>query len=203
MLGISRGRRKSNVGEWYMIEEQWRSVIGFEKLYEISNFGRIFSLGITYAGRGGILVTKKSKLLKTFLDKNGYWIVTLRKNDKYYTRFVHRLIAEAFLPNYNGCLEVNHKDLNPKNCHIDNLEWCTRRQNIDHAISFGAFSPVRNPNMSQKLTAGDVIRIHEIRTTGLSHAKIAKKFGVCEHMIKKILDGASWKELHPNYRKSA
>lgn len=103
-----------------IINEEWKPVKGFEGLYEISNLGRVKSL---WYGREKIL--KPEKIL-------GYLRVVLCRNGKKKKLFVHRLVAIAFLPNPKGLPEVNHKDENPSNCVVSNLEWCDRRYNVNY-----------------------------------------------------------------------
>lgn len=102
-----------------MIDIIWKPVIGFEGLYEVSNTGLIKSLkyNIPHVMIGGH-------------DQCGYKNVTLRKDNKAYTKRIHRLVAEAFLPNLLNLKEINHKDENKENNNVDNLEWCTREYNI-------------------------------------------------------------------------
>lgn len=111
-----------------MIEQEiWKNIKNYEGLYKISNLGRVKSLP-KYAGRS----YRKEKILKTYLDKNGYVKVILCKNNR--TRFlsIHRLLAEAFIPNPNDYPQINHKDENKQNNSLNNLEWCTCKYNINY-----------------------------------------------------------------------
>lgn len=111
-----------------MLEQEiWKDIKNYEGLYKISNLGRVKSLP-KYAGRS----YRKEKILKTYLDKNGYVKVILCKNNK--TRFlsIHRLLAEAFIPNPNDYPQINHKDENKQNNSLNNLEWCTCKYNINY-----------------------------------------------------------------------
>ena len=111
-----------------MIEQEiWKNIKNYEGLYKISNLGRVKSLP-KYAGRS----YRKAKILKTNLDTNGYVKVILCKNNR--TRFlsIHRLLAEAFIPNPNDYPQINHKDENKQNNSLNNLEWCTCKYNINY-----------------------------------------------------------------------
>lgn len=101
--------------------EEWKDILGFEGLYRISNTGRVLSVKRT--GR------LQDKELKIAHDGNGYCYVVLRKNNKSFMRKIHRLVAQAFIPNNDNLPEVNHKDENKDNNNVDNLEWCTRKYN--------------------------------------------------------------------------
>lgn len=111
------------------MQEIWKDVIGYEGLYKVSNLGNVIS--INYNG------TKKSKLLAYHLNYKGYARVHLTKNkqDKYMS--VHRLVAEAFIPNIKKYPQVNHKNGIKVDNRVDNLEWCTNEYNFQHALNTG------------------------------------------------------------------
>ena len=95
-----------------MNNEIWRPVVGYEGLYEVSNFGRVKSLGNTLkCSRFKGIVT----IMKQEVSNFGYYRVSLRKDRKYKHWGVHRLVAIAFLPNPDNLPIINHKDCNPKN----------------------------------------------------------------------------------------
>ena len=98
--------------------EIWKPVVGYEGLYEISNMGRVKSIKFN-----------KEKILSLQKDKYGYLRSGLRKMGKLKNCFVHRLVAEAFIPNPNNLPIVNHKDENKQNNCVENLEWCTVKYN--------------------------------------------------------------------------
>lgn len=113
-----------------MNNEIWRPVVGYEGLYEVSNFGRVKSLGNTLkCSRFKGIVT----IMKQEVSNFGYYRVSLRKDRKYKHWGVHRLVAIAFLPNPDNLPIINHKDCNPKNNNVDNLEWCTQKYNVNYA----------------------------------------------------------------------
>ena len=102
----------------------WKEIPNYEGKYQVSNTGKVRSLNYKRTG--------KTKILKIREDKNGYTVVTLTKNSKKKTYSVHRLVAQAFIPNPNDLPEVNHKDENPANNFYTNLEWCTHEYNINY-----------------------------------------------------------------------
>lgn len=111
-----------------MIEE-WRDVCGFEGIYQISNFGNIKSLDRERIISNGTIRRDKGKHINPFVTNDGYLKCTLNKSGKS-KRFVHRLVAIAFIPNIYNNPQVNHKDNNPLNNHVDNLYWGTQADNV-------------------------------------------------------------------------
>lgn len=111
-----------------MEKEIWKSVPGYEGLYEVSNLGRVRSLTIVDSiGR-----TKRGIVLRQKTAKNGYKEVCLHKNGRQKTKKVHRLVAEAFLANNENLPQVNHKDENKGNNLLGNLEWCSAKYNTNY-----------------------------------------------------------------------
>lgn len=104
--------------------EVWKSVVGYEDSYQISNFGRVKSLP-REMWNGWNFFTSKELILKLQEDYKGYYTIGLAENGNRKTMKVHRLVAQAFIPNPNNLPFINHKDENPKNNNVDNLEWCT------------------------------------------------------------------------------
>lgn len=100
--------------------EKWKKIKGYEN-YEISTYGNVKSLK-----------NKNIKILKPSKSNSGYLQVVLCKNGKTKNHFIHRLVAENFIENKNNYSEINHKDENKLNNHIDNLEWCTRLYNMNY-----------------------------------------------------------------------
>lgn len=114
------------------IKEEWKPVVGFESLYAVSNLGRVKSLN--YRNQGF------EKIMRLSTSPDGYYYLTLYKNNKGYTKRPNRLVAEAFIPNPNGYEEVNHIDTNRKNNIVTNLEWCTHAYNIEHSKKLGNYN---------------------------------------------------------------
>lgn len=104
--------------------EIWKDIKGYEGLYQVSNLGRVKSLGNNKR--------RKEKILKQVEDGGGYLFVLLCKNGKGKMFKVHRLVAQAFTPNPNNYPQVNHKDENKQNNCVWNLEWCDCKYNINY-----------------------------------------------------------------------
>lgn len=110
--------------------EIWKPIKGYEELYQVSNKGRVKSLD-RYIGHRfeGKLRKHKGRVLKPSLW-SGYRIVNLVKDKKRKTFQIHRLVAQAFLKNPDKLPVVHHKDSNTLNNTVENLQWCTTRENV-------------------------------------------------------------------------
>ena len=114
------------------MSEEWRSVPGYEGLYEVSSYGRVRSLDMYVKCRYGNYRLHKGKVLSPAKDKNGYLKVNLCCNGKDKIIRVHRLVAQAFILNPDNLSEINHKDEDKTNNSVENLEWCDRKYNINY-----------------------------------------------------------------------
>ena len=115
------------------MQECWRAVVGYEGYYEVSNLGNVKSIErLVRHSRSNIEFLRKGKLFKPSIERAGYLKVQLsvRGKSKYY--FVHRLVAQAFLPNPDNLPEVNHKNEIKTDNNLDNLEWCSRLYNQNY-----------------------------------------------------------------------
>lgn len=112
-----------------MIEE-WRPVEGYEGLYEVSNTGRVRSFDRYVKGKSYRL--HKGKVLSPGKNSRGYLSAVLSYNGKHKSITVHRLVAQAFLPNPDNLPEINHKDEDKTNNSVDNLEWCDHKYNNNY-----------------------------------------------------------------------
>lgn len=115
------------------MQEIWKPIAGWEKLYEISNMGNVRSLD-RYVKQKDYYRFCKGQTIKVCKHKSGYGIVTLRNSGIQQVSKVHQLVMNTFNPNKsNKKLEINHIDGNPMNNKLENLEWCTHKQNLQHA----------------------------------------------------------------------
>lgn len=111
-----------------MTEEIWRPIVGYEGLYEVSSYGRVRSLD-RYDSRNHF---KKGRILKNRDNCNGYLLCGLSKNGIVKNKYIHRLVAEAFIPNSDNLPEVNHIDEDKINNRVDNLEFCNHKYNCNY-----------------------------------------------------------------------
>lgn len=129
--------------------EVWKDVVGYEGLYKVSSLGRVRSLDRVVTHKNGRKRLFKGKLLTPF--KNEYFMVVLSKNGKKSSSNIHRLVAQAFIPNTNNLPEVNHKDEDKTNNRLSNLEWCTRKYNINYGTAIERSVKTRKNNYKNKL----------------------------------------------------
>lgn len=108
------------------MEEIWKDIKGYEGYYQVSNLGRVKS-------NGNRSNHKTEKLLSLNKNSKGYLRVMLYRECKYKSFFVHRLVAEHFIPNPLNLPQVNHLDCDKTNNCVSNLEWCTNRENTIHS----------------------------------------------------------------------
>ena len=114
-----------------MTQEEWRPIPGYDGLYEVSNCGRVRSYRHNRWGR--------SETPKIICGDNGHYLgVTLCKNGQN-RQYIHKLVAEVFIPNPNHLSEVNHIDGDKRNNRVENLEWCSHKENMQHAADHALF----------------------------------------------------------------
>ena len=123
---MSKGKSK---GISNMCEEIWKDITGFESLYQVSNLGRVRALHF------GGHKERRIGILKLINSSTGYYVVNLFKDGKYAQRYIHRLVADAFIPNPGGKPVVDHINTNAKDNRVDNLRWATIKENVNNPIS--------------------------------------------------------------------
>lgn len=112
--------------------EQWRNIEGYEGLYQVSDEGRVKSLHREIVYKDGRKKVIEERILHNILSDLGYYHVMLSKDGSPKRYKVHRLVAKAFIPNPNNLPIINHKDENPKNNLVENLEWCDQNYNVHY-----------------------------------------------------------------------
>lgn len=111
--------------------DKWRDVVGFEGLYLVSDQGEIKSVERRKTNNGGTqFVNERIRVLTP--DRDGYLKVCLSKNGRHYVKSVHRLVAEAFIPNPYNLPVINHINEDKQDNRVENLEWCTVQHNTMH-----------------------------------------------------------------------
>lgn len=166
-----------------MVEiEIWKDVVGYENIYEVSNLGRVKMLKrIVNAGNGSVLNLKES-IKSLHLVGRGYKAVNLCKDGNKKPNYIHRLVAQAFIPNPHNKKTVNHIDGDKLNNKVDNLEWMTYSENNKHAYDnklkihpFTGIATCKNPNSKPiiKLDLGyNVICEYDSITTAAKESNI-------------------------------
>lgn len=165
-----------------MEQEIWKDIKGFEGQYQISTFGNVRSV-----------YKKSTKILVVFKTEKGYLRAKLHsKNKKHYVK-VHRLVAQAFIPNPDNKPQINHKDGNKLNNHIDNLEWVTDLENKQHA---SLYLPQANKRGGKKPIALLVDGKEAKRFGSISQA--AKEMNLSTHHIyyQLLINKVKPKERH-------
>ncbi len=178
-----------------MIEE-WKPVVNFEEYYEVSTFGNVKSFDRSVTGVNGKLYNSKGKDISVSTKSNaGYKQAHFSVKSKSYCRDVHRLVAIAFIPNPENYPIVNHIDGNKENNHVDNLEWCTYKQNSKHAFD-NKLTPTGEMCSFSKLTEKEVLEIYDLaHNSDLLQPEIAKKFNIEKGTVSKIKLGTMWRRV--------
>lgn len=168
------------------LSETWKQVVGFEGCYEISSFGRVKSVSrIRKSARGGVAPIRE-RLLKLKINKAGYPVVHLKRDDKNRWVAAHRLVAEAFIPNPENKPTVNHIDANKLNSNIRNLEWSTRSEQMVHAVKYNLLEVRGSPKYTKEMKR----EMHDYFVqSGCSIAQLAEKFGVSERTANRVSKG--------------
>lgn len=181
--------------------EVWKDIKGYEGIYQISIKGRVKSLERYRERKDGVLMRDKERFLKLRSDSNGYFKVDLTKGGTRKTILVHRLVANAFIPNPENKPKVNHKDGIKSNNEVTNLEWNTVSENIKHAYETALKKSTMlkgAENIRSKLSE---IQIQYIRENYIPKDKefgtkaLGEKFGVSQNAISKIVNFKVWKEV--------
>ena len=166
--------------------EIYKDIKDLEGLYKVSNFGNVMSLG---NGNSNNSNNSKPKLLKPVKTIDGYLGVCLCKDGKRKNFYVHRLVAEAFIPNPDNLPFINHKDENKTNNSVENLEWCTREYNNNYGSRIDRISKT----VLQFTLDGEFIRewssTHECGRNGFNQGNIVS---CCNGKLKSA-GGYIWK----------
>jgi hypothetical protein len=176
-----------------MLMEIWKDIVGYEGLYQISNYGRVKSFKRYPNG----------KVLTFGKRKRRYVLVLLRDKPSHRKYFlVNRLVAEAFIPNPKNLPETNHIDGNPANNYFENLEWCTEKYNTTHRHYLHPELCKGENNSRTQLTNDQALSIYYLAwTKAYTMETIGSMFGIKRHVVRDIKMGKNWSEIteHPKY----
>ncbi len=180
-----------------MTKEIWKDIVGFEGYYQVSNFGNVKSLERKCKALGNKLRTVPSKAKAVTIDRYGYPKVSLDKDGHSYYFTIHRLVAQTFIPNPENKPQVNHIDGNKQNNCVENLEWCTAKENTDHSWKMGL---QKIKHGSQRAWAKmNEEKVKEARKTyslgGVSLKELAKKYNICSQALHNIILRKTWKHV--------
>lgn len=139
-------------------EEVWKDAKNFEGYYQVSNWGRVKSLD-RWVERNGKLVLRKGKILKPFLNADGYSVINLYKNRKRKFYLGHRLIWETFNGEVPKGFEINHIDENKQNNILSNLNLLTHRDNCNWGSRNERIGEPQSKPVIQKSLQGEVVKI--------------------------------------------
>lgn len=171
-----------------MHSEQWKLVVGFEGLYEVSDLGRVRSMERDVLNRWGSMTRKPTKVMALIADKDGYHKVNLYKGKACVMRPVHQVVLEAFMGPRPDGMQTLHKDGSKTNNAPSNLAWGTALENSKDRKAHGT-GPNGERNPKAKLTVAAVELIREDTRSG---ERIGQDFGVDQTTISSIKCGKTW-----------
>lgn len=153
--------------------------------YFVNESGDVFSMK-----KGNIKKLKGNNAAK------GYLQVCIWNNNKAKFVYVHRLVAQTFIPNPDSKPEVNHKNGIKTDNRLENLEWNTSKENINHAHKLGLSNAIGENHGMAKLTEEDVLQIRELRSKKtFNQTKLAEMYGVSNQLISNIINNKRWKHI--------
>lgn len=175
----------------------WKPVVGHEEFYEVSDSGVVRSLPRKLYGRvTGKVTIREARVKELQVHRCGYLKVWLKGVGKRKMYFVHRLVASAFIENEENRPQVNHKDGNKKNNCVENLEWATAKENIQHAYREGLNSNGSGADANNaKLTEHQVKQIVALSNSGQTIRSIACEIGCLQSTVQHIVSGSQWSSL--------
>lgn len=181
-----------------MENEIWKSIKDYEGLYEVSNFGRIRSLDRVIINSDGVKRLCKGGIRKPYKDtreNKGYLRVKLNKDGIFKKFAIHRLVAQAFIPNPDNLSEVNHKDEVKTNNHVENLEWCDSKYNKNYGTAIKRRIEKQSKTVLQlDINTGQLISeypsLNEVeRQLNIDHSSIS----MCCNGKRKTAYGFKWR----------
>lgn len=170
--------------------EIWKDVVGYESLYQVSNYGQVKSLD-RQKWNGGSYYLHRGRTLKQSINNMGYPVVNLSVDGKRTVTLVHRIVAQAFIFNRESLPLVNHKDGNKLNNHVSNLEWSTYEENNRHAIIKG-LNKVKKRLKATNRSTGEVLFFESAREADRQLGISYKYISDCINGRQKSAGGYRW-----------
>lgn len=180
-----------------LFPEEWRPVVDFEDIYQVSDQGRVRSFDrVVRLRHAGGTKRIKGKILKPGLDRKlWYPRVYLYRDDIVTQKYVHGLVLEAFVGPRPDGYSCNHKDGNKANNALINLEWITFQENTQHAIQTGLMRPYGEESVVSVLTNTQVLEIRCLYKHGMSQRALGRQFDVAHTTIGRIVRRQRWNHL--------
>lgn len=175
--------------------EQWRPVLGYEGLYDVSDQGQVRSLACTLIGKGrwGKATYHKKEMILTPIQKQRYLVVSLHKDFVKRQYHIHRLVMAAFIGPLPEGMVTRHLNGNELDNRLANLTYGTPRENEDDKIRHGKLKGENHP--THKLNNEDIIKIRRKRMDGKKLNEISQEFGVSMTSISRICLYRSWSHI--------
>lgn len=162
-----------------MNTEIWKEIEGTDGRYSVSTRGRMHN-------------NKRNRAVNPYVDVKKYLRIGYYVNGRIVTKFLHRVVAEAFIPNPHNRTTINHIDGDKANNCVENLEWVTQKENMHHAWRLGLKKI--ETNSGAKLTAEKVAEIRHLRKDGASIKDLSERFNISTPQIYCIVGNRSWLE---------
>lgn len=177
------------------MQEIWKFIEGYNNRYQVSNLGRVKSLKKDDICPNGGKFVREERIMKFSLT-NGYNRVGLLRDGKYRHWFIHRLVAIAFIDNPHNKPFVNHINSIRTDNKVENLEWCTQKENVIHAHKMGRHpKKIGEEHHNSTVTKQQIIEIKKLIKNGIMPTPISKITGINVGMIYNIKAGYSWKHI--------
>ena len=166
----------------------------YERYYKVTEYGQVISLPRVIKNRLNTRTTKE-RILKTHINIRGYECATLIIDNMRFHTVVHRLVAQAFVPNPFNKPFINHKNGIKTDNHYSNLEWCTQKENVKHSFTNGLQTNIGENNPKSQLTEILVKEIRNKYELGDSIKSISMEYNVTWNTIAAVVKNRTWTHL--------